>query len=277
MERNLIQARYLFEKARLVWEPYRELTNGLAVGLLQDSAELTVWAIAKKYGVGQPKDFFVDLIKKLDGAGHRISAALHIDEVNRARVNYKHAGLLPSTSDVPKLIEGTHFFLRENVRDHFGLDFDAISLADDVRDDEIRCCLKEAERFRDTGDLEEALVQASLAMQHTVVQALTLNAHFGSLPELGNAYSLFPEEAQSDARILLHDFERYFQSLSVCIAMLSLKVDRSLYEDLERRRLTVNVSMLGNRLGVVKHEKSEASLENVNFLISNVTEIALRL
>lgn len=51
VHKNLIQARFLFERAKLLWEPYRDVTNGVVVSLLQDSAELALWEIVRAHAV----------------------------------------------------------------------------------------------------------------------------------------------------------------------------------------------------------------------------------
>lgn len=276
MLKNLIQARFLFEKALVLWEPYREISNGLVVSLLQDSAEIALWAIVKSHSV-QVKDQepFVSTLDKVGSAGLLIHGKAQILELNKSRVSYKHYGLSPAATDVPRFIEGARFFLKENVREHLALDFDAVSLADEISDPEVRVLLKEAERFRSEGDLQEALIQASLAFQE--ILRLAQENQFGDLPRADDAYRLFPPESQEAARYLVSDFGHFWERFSRGHAMFTLGVDRALFEELEARRFTVNISESGKRLGVHTHQKTTATPENVNFLISNVTDIGRRL
>ena len=276
VHKNLIQARYLFEKAQALWEPYREVTNGLVVGLLQDSAEMALWEIVKSAAVPvKDNDPFVAIMQKLVSSGRLVHGQAQMLELNKSRVSYKHYGLCPASSDIPRFVESARFFLKENIKEHLDLDFDTVSLADEVSDAEVRWHLKEAEAFRSMGDLHEALVQASLAFQR--VLDVVQEAQFGDFPQLDEAYSLFPPESQESARELILDFGNFWEYFSRSHAMFTLGVDRALFQELEARRFIVNISEGGERLAVHAQQKTAVTPENVNFLISNVIDIARRL
>src|SRR5262245_9849038 len=119
MQKNLIHAKFLFEKAQIVWEPYRDITSGLVVTLLQDSTELVLWAIVKSLSL-QVKDQegFVSILERLANAGKVVHGKPQILELNKSRIAYKHYGLSPSHSDIPRFIAGTDLLHRENAREH---------------------------------------------------------------------------------------------------------------------------------------------------------------
>jgi hypothetical protein len=274
--RNLIQAKFLFEKAQLLWEPQRDITNGVVVNLLQDAAELALWAIVKMHSVNmKSKEGFVSLLESINVPGKAIRGKAQMLEINSSRVSFKHYGLTPSTSDIPRFVEGTRFFLIENVREFLSLTFENISLADEVRVPELRALLKEAERYRNDGDFDEAMVQVSLAYQKLL--RLATDRHWGDFPRLDRVERLFPKDAQEDARGILWDLGRFFERFSSEHSMLTLGVDKFLMQELESRRFNVIVSVSGNRLGVHPRRSADSTLDNVNFLISNVTDIARRL
>lgn len=276
MHKNLIQAKFLFEKAQMLWEPYREISNGLVVSLLQDAAEIALWAIIKSRDVQvKDKEQFVQIIESASSSGLIIHGKAKIIELNKSRVSYKHYGISPAASDIPRFIESTRFFLRENVREHLALDFDTVSLADEVSDLGVRTHLKEAERFRSEGDLQEALIQASLAFQKVMIMAQ--KSQFGDFPKIDDAYELFPRESQNSARVLISGFGHFWERFSRAHAMFTLGVDRALFEEIEARCVTVNITQGGTRLNVYMHQKATVTTENVNFLISNVTDIGRRL
>jgi hypothetical protein len=160
------------------------------------------------------------------------------------------------------------------VREYLGLDFDTVSLADEISDAEIRELIREAERFRAEGNLEEALIQVSLGFQR--VLRVAQDSQFGDLPRFDETCRLFPQESQEAARDLISSFGHFWERFSSGHAMFTLGVDRALFEEIESRRLTVNISKGGKRLGVYRHKNTTMNLENINFLISNVTEIARR-
>lgn len=273
---NIIQARFVFEKAQVLWEPYRDISNGLVTGLLQDAAELALWAIVKSIGVSvKDQDGFVAILEKIDAQYRKIDGKAQILEVNKARISYKHYGLTPSSSDVPRLIEGTRFFLNENVKNFLQIDFNSISLADDILNPEIRDLLKEAERFRDSGNLEDSLVRASIAFQK--IHRIALITQFGDIPDISDIYQLFPPTAQEKARDIAHGLSHFWERYSSSHAMFTLGVTKGLLDEIEERRLIISISVSGNIIGISRRPKSTASIENVNFLISNITDIARRI
>lgn len=275
-QRNLIQARFLFEKAQLLWEPYRDITNGIVVSLLQDAAELVLWAIVKTHSIDvKPREGFVAILEKASTSGRVLHGKGQILEINNSRINFKHYGISPSSSDIPRFIEGARVFLTGNTREFFQLAFEEISLADEILVPELRSLLKEAERFRNEGNLEEAMVQVSLAYQELL--RLAKERHFGDFPSFEEVHKLFPEETREDARDFFWNLHRFSERFIGEHAMFTLNVDKSLLEQVERRRLVVNVSVSGKRLGVYPGADAETTLENVNFLISNVTDMARRL
>lgn len=275
MHKNLVQARFLFEKAQILWEPYRDISNGLVVSLLQDAAELAMWAIVNKKSVQvKDKDGFVSILDKVGSEVGVLYGKAQIIEINKSRVAFKHYGLSPSPSDIPRFIEGARFFLTENVRAYIGLDFNAVSLADEIPDTETRNFIKNSEQYREEGNFEDALVQVSLAFQR--ILRVAQDDLFGSVPRFDEADRLFPRDSRDEARALISSFGSFWELFCKNHAMLTLGVDRELLGEIEARRVTVNVSEGGNTLGVYMRNKTERTLENVNFLISNVTEIARR-
>lgn len=275
--KNAVQAKYLFERATVAWEPNRDFSNGLVVCLLQDAMELMVWGIAKSTDatVGE-KEFFGDLIKRkfspdnkpLHGTGFAF-------EINKARIDFKHYGRTPSRADIPRLIDETRYFLQRNAEDSLGINFDEISLADDVGDQRMRQLLKDAEKARDTSDLKEALISASLAFQELASIGRSRSSGFSA--RLDDVCQLFPRESQQAAyekfAFLDLAIEKFFDDY----ALLSLGVNGTLRDELLRRVWHVNVSQSGIRLGVVITNGAEPTLENVNYLISTLTEIGRRL
>lgn len=276
VHKNLIQAKFLFERAKITWEPYRDVTNGVVVSLLQDSVELALWEIVRSHSVDvKTKDGFVALLDKVRVGDKHLHAKPQIIELNNSRVHFKHYGITPPSSEIPRFIESAGYFLSENCREFLGLSFSDVSLADDVPILEIRDALKSAENLRDEGDLEEAMIQVSLAYQD--VLRIAKEHHFGDFPRLDTLPRFFSGEYQDEVQDLLWDLQRFFERFSNEHVMFMLGVDQALLGELERRRYTVNLSVTGNRLGVHPREATELTLENVNFMISNVTDVARRL
>jgi len=273
---NIIQTRYLFDKAINFWEPNRDITNGITVSLLQDAAEMLVWAIVKQCNIDvKNKEIFISLLDKCDTAGKSLQFKAQIREVNSARVNFKHYGNVPATSDVPKFIENTRKFLIENSRIFLDLNFEEVSLADAIENETLRSLLKEADILMKKGELEESLIKCSIAYKNLVSSAIA--RHYKYFPDISDAHKLFPKEKQDDARQLISQFSDFFNQFVKEYAMFSLGVSKTLFEEIEQRTLVVNISASGKRLGVYSNKKSDVSIANINFLLSNLIEISQRI
>lgn len=276
---NLIQARFLFEKAQLIWEPYREITNGVAVSLLQDSTELALWAIIKRHSIDiKEKEVFTSLLDKTSINGRPLFGKAMVLELNRARVSFKHSGLCPASSDIPKFIENTGFFLRKNSEEFLEINFDEISLADTVSNSELRKLIKDAELSRDSDDLQEAFILISLAFQK--IQQLLLKQSQRSVPDLSSELNFHLQEIKQNEGIAFafHQLQEFLAGFYEDYLVSTLGVNQGLLHEIQERRCQVNVAESGKRLGISTHgNKSIASLENVNFLILHTTEIARRL
>lgn len=145
---------------------------GMAISLLQDSIELYVWTLIKERNViVKDQSGFVANLDALQRAGHPMPFAAKLQELNRARVGFKHYGNLPAPSEAEKHRVYVEDALREAMLLHFGTNFDEISLLDLVTDQAIRDLLKAAETQITAGALSDSA--ASLAQARSLVFGLT--------------------------------------------------------------------------------------------------------
>jgi hypothetical protein len=86
-----------------------------------------------------------------------------MDALNRARVEFKHHGTMPSRTDIETFRANALSFLNENTQLVFSIDFDTISLVEVIGYASCRATLKEASDFVAQGDFKQSLEKSALA------------------------------------------------------------------------------------------------------------------
>ncbi len=131
--------------------------SGLAISMLQDAVELYVWTVIKERNLSaKDQAGFVTHIECLQKAGVSVPNAPKLLELNKARVGFKHYGNLPASSEAKKFQGYVEDFFRAAIPDHFGIEFDSLSLVDLVVDAKVREHIKVAERQIGAGEFKEA-------------------------------------------------------------------------------------------------------------------------
>lgn len=144
---------------------------GLAISLLQDAVELYLWTVIKERDITVKKDAgFILYLDSLKGAGLEMPFSAKLRELNTARVGFKHYGNLPAPSEASKHKAYVEDSLRQAFSDHFGQNFDDISLIDLIADESIRQHLKTAEAHIINGEFMETAQELAKAKTLTFRQ-----------------------------------------------------------------------------------------------------------
>jgi hypothetical protein len=164
MINQLLLSKRLFGEASQYADKPDAVSCGIAVSLLQDAAEILVWALIKQRGIsvkeGSAFTTNLDLLQK-DGAS--IPEMPKLLELNKARVGFKHYGNLPAPAEAQKHRNYVEDFLRSAVKTHFKQDFDGLSLVDLVPFPDIKARLRSAEEHIAKSEFKEAVQEASIA------------------------------------------------------------------------------------------------------------------
>lgn len=168
---QLLIAKYLYREGARALSPQLPMSAGLAVSLFQDACELVIWTIAKDVD-GQPKNqnsfpALWDAVQNGRRNGGAVTLPLRgqIEDLNKARVNFKHHGQLPTAGDALRFAGYTYEFLREAFAIFYGQSFDDLSLANLIGDARVLEKIKEAEAHRRLGEHQEAVVAAAEAAE----------------------------------------------------------------------------------------------------------------
>lgn len=107
---------------------------------------------------------FNQLINLIDSSGDRkLSHRSALNQLNRARVSFKHFGLEPKEDDVKKFRRDLEGFFPNATKLFLDVDFDSISLTNLIGHKRTENHLNEAERFIAEGNYKESICSSAKA------------------------------------------------------------------------------------------------------------------
>lgn len=212
MELNqLVLCKQLYNEAEGYLSRKESVAFGLAVSISQDAVELFLRAVIKQLpSNGQkPPDEFIKCMDYIDAAasgedGRRVPFRARMSELNKARVNFKHYGLVPSELDAVRLVGYAEQFFEIATPPFFDCTFSDITLSDLVTSKDVRERLKIAEREQEAGNVDEALGAAAEAVELAATALLNLLQPFRNRS--------IPGELRSALGIGARNFEVYLGS-----------------------------------------------------------------
>ena len=130
MKKQLLLCKRIFLEGSIFAERQDAISCGFAISLFQDSVEMLVWTLIKERSIAVKEGAsFTSHLEVIQKAGIPISNIPKILELNKARVGFKHYGNLPAPDEAIKFQAYVEDFLRASFTDHFGENFDDLSLA----------------------------------------------------------------------------------------------------------------------------------------------------
>jgi hypothetical protein len=134
-----------------------------------DSAELAAAAIARHVGVTSltDKTYLLDypaLIEKTCARSEPFPGKDFVRQLNKARIFFKHDGILPDPRDWYRVIENTWGWIDKWCSTYVGISFDEIDLEQLLEDKEVRALYQAAKAEKESGHLQAALELLGLAL-----------------------------------------------------------------------------------------------------------------
>lgn len=155
-----------------------------------------------------------------------------MERLNKARVNWKHYGILLPTVEIDDFKTNVGNFFRENTPKVFGLAFELISMSALVQNEEVRDRLLKSEQLNSTGEVKAALEEISIAF-------LALMGHFDaslwdqnkflSREISSHRFSRIKNEAPKDLSRFAEEIEKEIAALHEQVRLLSLGIDYRRY------------------------------------------------
>lgn len=169
--KRLTYSKYLFERAVGLQGNASDVSSAQAVLTLHDAAEMLMRVVTDHLGIA-PSFSFMDFWSRVTEKGHPTPPHKGaLDRLNQLRVGFKHKGNLPNPKVVADLLPQVGDFCVETVQKCLSLDFDTISLADLIPNEEAKSRVKEAEQAFADGDIPTAVLSLGSAFDALYSQA----------------------------------------------------------------------------------------------------------
>lgn len=132
--------------------------------------------------------------------------------------------------------------------------------------------------MKNNADIKDAIVNISIAYQMVKNEyAKQIFPHYSMSIHISDILLLFPYEKESMVYNVFSNILGSIKATSETISIMELGSNRKLIKEIEERRYTVSISEGRKILNIYSHAKTENTLENCNFLIRHVTELAYKL
>jgi hypothetical protein len=164
---RIVCAKYIFQRGSEYLEKRSVYSDGLTVLHFQDAAEMILRAIAEHLHCSVKESItFNQLMEEIDKAGKGVlTHRTALNQLNKARVNFKHFGLEPKHEDVTKFHRDLEAFFPAAIRSFLDLDYDLLSLIDLVEHCRTRNYLKEAEKIIEADEFKASVQASAIAFQ----------------------------------------------------------------------------------------------------------------
>lgn len=255
---QLVLVKQLAEEAERQLAREDDFGNGLAVSLTQDAIELLIRIAVRTFDVDVPARATMDQMADAIGKSDEARAVPHrarIEEVNKARVGFKHSGTAPGRADAMRLVRFGVEFLEVACPRFFGIEYRDLSLAHSIRSEEVRALLLAAEKYQSEGQYREAMIEAAYAVR--AVEA-KLERLMPSPPA--------PVRSAGDNEPALRSLQQYLRGLRLLSLAALAGFDARALVGFQSMAPNVSMSAAGER-STILHGPVTYSEEQVTFAV----------
>lgn len=162
---RLVCAKYIFHRGVDILDRGGPFYSGLSVLNFQDSAEMVLRVIAEHLHCPLKENApFNQILDAIDSRGDKkITHRIPLNQLNKARVNFKHFGLEPKDVDVMKFRKDLEAFFPIAISSFLDIHFESISLTSLIGHRRTENFLNEAERLIVEGKYEAVIRATAIA------------------------------------------------------------------------------------------------------------------
>ena len=164
---RLICSKYLYYRGVDILTQRGPFSAGSAVLHFQDAAEMFLRVIAEHLNCSLKESAtFNQIIDTIDLIDHnKVSHRIALNQINKARINFKHFGLEPRYEDVYKFSCDLEGFFPAVLTSFLNIDFYSISLTNLIGHTRTENFLNDAERFIGEGKYKDSISASTVALK----------------------------------------------------------------------------------------------------------------
>jgi hypothetical protein len=269
---RLVYSKYLLYSGNEVLEKELPLADGLALLNYQDATEMFLRALAGYLDASMKEQSgFDEIIKRIEDAPNntlrtRIPLKSSLHELNKARVNFKHFGILPIHEDILKIKNDINAFFQQALYSFFDLDLEKVSLKELINHIRIKNCIGSAENYFEEEKYLECIIECRkvfcILMKRIKPDAVA-NLKDGKFePKLNKTLEAFCE--------IINDHSLLFE-------LFRCKVDLNEYNKFVEITPNVALSMANSfHIDLKPNCDKNATRTNASFCINFITNFALK-
>lgn len=277
--------KYLFSTG--FYQSYQpEPLYGLAVLSFHDSVELFLQLSLEKLDINKTSQSFMDYWDIIDKnlKGKKLSQKESTKKLNRARVDLKHHGIIPSKLDIESFRATTYAFFNENCPVIFHINFDNISLIDIIKFKRPRGLLKQAKSNFEKGLIDECIQSLALSFEYLILdyeESKKDRFHgspffFGESIKSLSISSTIPSLGDLKIKDFFDRITKSIEAIQKATKILSFGIDYKKYIKFRSIAPTVRFSIAGTPI-FSTHKEIALSKEDLDFCINFIVESSLKL
>lgn len=164
---RLICSKYLFHRGVNILNQRGPFSSGSAVLHFQDAVEMVLRVIAEYLNCSLKENAaFNQIIETIDNIGHnKVSHRIALNQINKARINFKHFGLELKYEDAYKFSCDLEGFFPAALNSFLDIDFYSISLTNLIGHIRTENFLKDAERLISEDKYRESISASAVAFE----------------------------------------------------------------------------------------------------------------
>lgn len=168
---RIVCAKYLFHRGISILDQRGPFSSGRAVLHFHDSAEMVLRVIAEHLHCSiKESTYFNQIIDTIDKQTDKnLTHRSALNQLNKARVNFKHFGLEPKIEDVLKFRNDLESFFPTSIKTFLDIDFESISLTNLICHRRTENFLYRAEQLIYDGDYKNSI--SSIAIAFAIFQS----------------------------------------------------------------------------------------------------------
>jgi len=268
---RLVLCRYLYDRAQATLGIADNFSFGLSVSLAQDAIETMLNEVGSKVKANIPQHATFpktwSAVNRAEKMRKPLPYSRDMESLNNCRIAFKHHSNFPDEATARRHLVNAGYFLDTVCDDVLGICWADVSLADAIRDSDIRGCIKAAEGALNSNDLDECRQQCSRAYSEIQSRFRQL------LPELPSGL-IFNTGTPQDQ--ILDALMEAANRLSSEVANVSLGVNRMetmRFESLMPRAL---VSPVSKSAQFVDMTRKDYTVDDIRFCVRHITQMAMR-
>jgi hypothetical protein len=196
-----------------------------------------------------------------------------INRFNKARVNFKHHGNLPSKLDIESFRASITNFFEENTQSIFNINFSDLSLIDLIESDETRINLKEAEKLLKENNTKESILKSAIAFSKMIRDSSAFDIKFGESLRLFSNFRIGHDNESQELRNYLNKLKKSIESIQVVLRYTLIGIDYRKY--LKYLSIIPDLQWLADGSYNVYWDMKEYAREDAEYCINFVIESAV--